>query len=188
MMGGFTLPPKTIREMITGSIDVIVQASRLRDGSRKVTHITEVVGMEGEVVTLQNLFVYEITGEDAQGKIVGRHRSTGIARPRFWERAEYSARPRAWRRPWPRPRCTIPAAAPWVTLVDSDNLMLIGLLVLAAVSVGAIVYLLVIAVLLGRAAHRQAPAGPDRHQVAPPRQPRPRPTSPRTESARSPTP
>ena len=72
-----------------GSIDVIVQAARLRDGSRKITHITEVVGMEGEVVTLQNLIVYEITGEDAHGKIVGRHRSTGIARPRFWDRAEY---------------------------------------------------------------------------------------------------
>jgi pilus assembly protein CpaF len=89
MMGGFALPPKTIREMITGSIDVIVQASRLRDGSRKITHITEVIGMEGEVVTLQNLIVFEITGEDANGRIVGRHRSTGIARPRFWERAEY---------------------------------------------------------------------------------------------------
>ncbi len=89
MMGGFQLPTKTIREMITGSIDVIIQASRLRDGSRKVTHVTEVVGMEGDVVTLQNLFVYEITGEDAQGRLVGRHRSTGIARPRFWERAEY---------------------------------------------------------------------------------------------------
>jgi len=89
MMGGFQLPTKTIREMITGSIDVIIQASRLRDGSRKITHVTEVVGMEGDVVTLQNLFVYEITGEDAHGRIVGRHRSTGIARPRFWERAEY---------------------------------------------------------------------------------------------------
>jgi pilus assembly protein CpaF len=89
MMGGFQLPPKTIREMITGSIDVIIQASRLRDGSRKITHVTEVVGMEGDVVTLQNLIVFEITGEDAQGKIVGRHRSTGIARPRFWDRAEY---------------------------------------------------------------------------------------------------
>ncbi|MEZ5853274.1 MAG: CpaF family protein [Hyphomicrobiaceae bacterium] len=89
MMGGFTLPTKTIREMITGSVDIIVQASRLRDGSRKITHITEVVGMEGEVVTLQNLMVFEITGEDANGKIIGRHRSTGIARPRFWERAEY---------------------------------------------------------------------------------------------------
>ena len=89
MMGGYALPPKTIREMITGSIDIIVQASRLRDGSRKITHITEVVGMEGEVVTLQNIIVFDITGEDANGKIVGRHRSTGIARPRFWERAEY---------------------------------------------------------------------------------------------------
>ena len=45
--------------------------------------------MEGDVVTLQNIVVFEITGEDAQGKIIGRHRSTGIARPRFWERAEY---------------------------------------------------------------------------------------------------
>lgn len=89
MMGGYALPVKTIREMICGSIDVIVQASRLRDGSRKITHITEVLGMEEETVTLQNLLVYEITGEDANGKLIGRHRSTGIARPRFWDRAEY---------------------------------------------------------------------------------------------------
>jgi pilus assembly protein CpaF len=89
MQGGYALPIKTIREMICGSIDVIVQASRLRDGSRKITHITEVLGMEEETITLQNLIVFEITGEDAHGKIVGRHRSTGIARPRFWERAEY---------------------------------------------------------------------------------------------------
>ncbi len=89
MMGGFALPTKTIREMITGSIDVIIQASRLRDGSRKVTHITEVIGMEEDVVILQNLFVYEIQGEDENGKIIGRHRSTGIARPQFWERARY---------------------------------------------------------------------------------------------------
>jgi pilus assembly protein CpaF len=89
MMGGYQLPIKTIREMICGSVDVIVQASRLRDGSRKITHITEVLGMEEETVTLQNIIVFEITGEDANGKIVGRHRSTGIARPRFWDRAEY---------------------------------------------------------------------------------------------------
>jgi pilus assembly protein CpaF len=76
--------------MITGSIDIIVQAARLRDGSRKITHVTEVLGMEGDVVTLQNIMVYEITGEDpANGRLLGRHRSTGIARPRFWERAEY---------------------------------------------------------------------------------------------------
>jgi pilus assembly protein CpaF len=89
MMGGFALPIKTIREMIVGSIDVIIQAARLRDGSRKITHITEVTGMEDEIITLQNLIVYEITGEDANGKLVGHHRSTGIARPAFWERAQY---------------------------------------------------------------------------------------------------
>jgi pilus assembly protein CpaF len=90
LMGGYALPTKVIREMITGSVDIIIQASRMRDGSRKITHITEVLGMEGEVVTLQNLMVYEITGEDpVTGKILGRHRSTGIARPRLWERAEY---------------------------------------------------------------------------------------------------
>jgi pilus assembly protein CpaF len=89
MMGGFSLPVKTIREMIVGAIDVIIQAARLRDGARRVTHITEVLGMEDETITLQNLLVYEITGEDASGRIVGRHRSTGIARPRFWDRAEY---------------------------------------------------------------------------------------------------
>ena len=89
MMGGYALPIKTIREMITGSVDIIVQASRLRDGSRKITHITEVLGMEEDTVTLQNIIVYEITGEDANGKLTGRHRSTGIARPRFWDRAEY---------------------------------------------------------------------------------------------------
>lgn len=89
MMGGFSLPVHTIREMITGSIDIIIQASRQRDGSRKVTHITEVLGMEGDVVTLQNLIVYEVTGEDANGRLIGRHRSTGISRPRMWERAEY---------------------------------------------------------------------------------------------------
>jgi pilus assembly protein CpaF len=88
-MGGFALPSKTIKEMITGSIDVIVQASRLRDGSRKITHITEVVGMEGDVIITQDLFIYEILGEDAAGKIMGRHRSTGIARPHFWDRARY---------------------------------------------------------------------------------------------------
>jgi len=88
-MGGYSLPSKTIKEMICGSIDVIVQASRLRDGSRKITHITEVLGTEGDVITTQDIFVYEITGEDANGRILGRHKSTGLARPKFWERARY---------------------------------------------------------------------------------------------------
>jgi pilus assembly protein CpaF len=88
-MGGFTLPSKTIREMIVSSVDVIIQAARLRDGSRRITHISEVLGFEGDVVTMQDLMVYEITGEDAKGRLKGRHRSTGIGRPRFWERARY---------------------------------------------------------------------------------------------------
>ncbi len=88
-MGGFALPSKTIKEMIVGSIDVIVQAARLRDGSRRITHVTEVIGMEGDVVITQDLFVYEIIGEDKDGKIIGQHRSTGIARPHFWDRARY---------------------------------------------------------------------------------------------------
>jgi pilus assembly protein CpaF len=89
LMGGFTLPAKTIREMICASIDVIVQTQRLRDGSRRITHITEILGMEGDVATTQDLLVYDIEGEDANGKLMGRHRGTGIGRPRFWERAQY---------------------------------------------------------------------------------------------------
>ncbi|HEU5016828.1 MAG TPA: CpaF family protein [Pseudolabrys sp.] len=88
-MGGFALPSRTIREMIVASVDVVIQAARLRDGSRKITHVTEVMGMEGDVIVTQDLFVYDIIGEDAQGKIIGRHRSTGIGRPRFWDRARY---------------------------------------------------------------------------------------------------
>ena len=88
-MGGYQLPSRTIREMIVASIDVIVQVARLRDGTRRITHVTEVVGMEGDVITTQDLFVYDFLGEDANGKIVGRHRSTGIGHPRFWDRARY---------------------------------------------------------------------------------------------------
>ncbi|MGL5115365.1 MAG: CpaF family protein, partial [Beijerinckiaceae bacterium] len=88
-MGGYALPAKTIREMMTSSIDIVVQAARLRDGSRRITHITEVLGMEGDVIITQDLFVFEIQGEDANGKIIGRHRSTGIGRPKMWERARY---------------------------------------------------------------------------------------------------
>ncbi|WP_395685493.1 CpaF family protein [Aestuariivirga sp.] len=88
-MGGFALPSRTVKEMISDSIDLIIQSARLRDGSRRITHITEIVGMEGDVIITQDLYVYEILGEDANGKILGRHRSTGIARPNFWDRARY---------------------------------------------------------------------------------------------------
>ncbi len=88
-MGGYSLPSKTIREMLTSSIDVIIQAARLRDGSRRITHITEVMGMEGDVIITQDIMTYDIQGEDANGKLIGKHRSTGIGRPRFWDRARY---------------------------------------------------------------------------------------------------
>ena len=87
-MGGFNLPAKAVREQISGAVSVIVQTARLRDGSRKITHITEMVGMEGEVITMQDLFVFEYQGEDEDGRIIGRHRATGL-RPKFWDRARY---------------------------------------------------------------------------------------------------
>ena len=87
-MGGYNLPAAAVREQIASAVNVIVQASRLRDGSRKITHITEVVGMEGDVITLQDLIVFEFEGEDARGRVIGRHRSTGL-RPAFWDRARY---------------------------------------------------------------------------------------------------
>ncbi|HEV7325268.1 MAG TPA: CpaF family protein [Bosea sp. (in: a-proteobacteria)] len=88
-MGGFSLPSKTLREMICSSVDVIIQAQRMRDGSRRITHITEVMGMEGDVIITQDLMLYDVLGEDPNGRLIGRHRSTGIGRPRFWERARY---------------------------------------------------------------------------------------------------
>jgi len=88
-MGGFSLPAKTIKEMAVASIDVIVQAARLRDGSRRITHITEVLGLEGEVPITQDIFVYDMEGEDAEGRIIGTHRATGIGKPAFWDKARY---------------------------------------------------------------------------------------------------
>jgi pilus assembly protein CpaF len=92
-MGGFRLPSKTVREQIAGAVNVIIQVQRLRDGSRKVTHITELVGMEGDVVTLQDLFVYDITSEDRQGRLLGKFRYTGL-RPKFYDRTRYFGKER----------------------------------------------------------------------------------------------
>jgi pilus assembly protein CpaF len=88
-MGGFTLPAKTVREIISTSVDIVIQAARLRDGSRRITQITEVVGMEGDVIITQDLMRYEIEGEDANGRLIGRHMSTGVGKPHFWDRARY---------------------------------------------------------------------------------------------------
>ncbi len=62
-MGGYVLPQKTVREIIVGSVDIIIQAARLRDGTRRITHITEVVGLEGDVITTQDLVLYDIKGK-----------------------------------------------------------------------------------------------------------------------------
>ncbi len=85
MMAGMDLPVRAIREQIASAIDLIVQQSRLRDGSRKLTYLTEVQGMEGDVITLQDIFVFDQTGRDENGKVIGRFRPTGI-RPKFLEK------------------------------------------------------------------------------------------------------
>jgi len=85
MMSGFELPIKAIRQQFTSAIDLIVQTQRLTGGRRKITSITEVVGMEGETVTTQDLFLFEQMGIDRRGRAYGRHVSTGI-RPSMMER------------------------------------------------------------------------------------------------------
>ncbi len=85
-MGGLNLPSKAVREQIASAVNVIIQVQRLRDGSRKVTHISEITGMEGEVVTMQDLFVLEFLGEDERGKLITRLKSSGL-RPRFFDSA-----------------------------------------------------------------------------------------------------
>lgn len=89
LMAGMDLPVRAIREQIASAVDIIVQQSRLKDGSRKVTHITEVVGMEGEIITLQDIFIFRQKGIDEKGKIIGEFVSTGI-RPKFFEKLETS--------------------------------------------------------------------------------------------------
>ncbi|MDT8903674.1 CpaF family protein [Anaeroselena agilis] len=85
LMAGMDLPVRAIREQVASAVDLIVQQARLRDGSRRVTHLTEVQGMEGDVITLQDIFVFEQTGKDETGRITGRLKPTGI-RPKFVEK------------------------------------------------------------------------------------------------------
>jgi pilus assembly protein CpaF len=87
LMTGVNLPEKAMKFMVSSALDLIIQASRMTDGSRKITSVAEVVGMEGDVITLQEIFVFERQGLDKDGKVVGEHRSTGI-RPKFTERLE----------------------------------------------------------------------------------------------------
>lgn len=82
LMAGMELPVRAIREQIASAVDLIIQQSRLRDGSRKITHITEVQGMEGDVIILQDIFKYEQYGIDNKGKVTGEFKPTGI-KPSF---------------------------------------------------------------------------------------------------------
>ncbi len=85
LMAGMELPIKAIREQIASAVDIIVQQSRLKDGSRKVTYITEVVGMEGDVITLQDLFLHKEEGHDNMGRIAGKLVPTGL-KPKFMDK------------------------------------------------------------------------------------------------------
>ncbi len=85
LMAGMDLPVRAIREQISSAIDLIVQQARMKDGSRRITHITEVVGMEGDVITLQDIFVFRQEGRDTRGRIIGKLVPTGI-KPKFVEK------------------------------------------------------------------------------------------------------
>jgi pilus assembly protein CpaF len=92
---GFNLPIRAIRTQIVGAIDLIIQIQRMRDGGRRVIQVSEVCGMEGDVVTMNDIAAFEFDREDARGRIQG-HYVIGGGRPAFWERLEYFGFERAW--------------------------------------------------------------------------------------------
>ncbi len=87
LMAGMDLPSKAIREQVSSAVHLIVQQSRLSDGSRRITHVTEVSGMQGDVITTQDIFLYKQTGMDKDRKILGKHVATGFI-PKFVEKIE----------------------------------------------------------------------------------------------------
>jgi pilus assembly protein CpaF len=87
-MSGFDIPLRAMRQQVSLALDVIVHTARLADGTRKVTGISEIVGMEGDTIMLQDLFAFQREGKDADGSIIGRFVSTGI-RPRFAEQLKH---------------------------------------------------------------------------------------------------
>jgi pilus assembly protein CpaF len=84
-MSGLSLPPKAMRYQISSALSVVVQIARMSDGSRRLVSLQELTGMEGEIITMQEIFTYERTGMDPEGKVLGRFRATGI-RPKFMQR------------------------------------------------------------------------------------------------------
>lgn len=87
-MAGFNMPAKAVRQQIASAIHLVIQIARMRDGIRRVTNVMEIVGMEGDVITAQDLFVYEFEGEGADGRLRGRFRATGV-RPAFLPKAAF---------------------------------------------------------------------------------------------------
>jgi pilus assembly protein CpaF len=88
-MGAANLPERAMRHQIASAIQIVVQQTRLSDGSRKVTSISEITGMEGDVISMQEIFLFEKTGVTQDGKVVGRFRATGV-RPKCCERLKAS--------------------------------------------------------------------------------------------------
>jgi pilus assembly protein CpaF len=88
-MAGMSLPEKSMRQQITSAIQIVVQAARLSDGSRKVVTVSEITGMEGDVITMQEIFLFEKAGVTQDGKVIGRFRATGV-RPKACERLKAS--------------------------------------------------------------------------------------------------
>jgi len=84
-MAGLNIGPKAVREQIASAVNVIIQVQRLRDGSRKVTHVSEIMGMEGDVVTMQDLFTLDIQGEDEFGRLISTQKPNGL-RPKYYDR------------------------------------------------------------------------------------------------------
>jgi len=85
MMANLDLPNQAIREQVASALHLIVQLARFTDGVRRVTHVTEITGMEGQIVTMQDLFVFKQIGVDAEGRILGHMTATGL-RPSFAEK------------------------------------------------------------------------------------------------------
>jgi pilus assembly protein CpaF len=94
-MGIASLPPAAIRTQIASAVDLIVQIQRMRDGARRVTQISEVAGLEGDVITMNDIFQFEYAGEDASGRIVGRWNAMN-SRPKFYDRLRQFGLADAW--------------------------------------------------------------------------------------------
>jgi pilus assembly protein CpaF len=89
LMSNLNLPDRAIRQQIASAVSVIVQIARLSDGKRRITHVTEITGMTGEVVAMQDIFVFDKLGIDAGGRVLGRFRATGVS-PKFADRLKAS--------------------------------------------------------------------------------------------------